>query len=130
MIVDQIIEETITDKTVETKGTGKEAQIKTTVGLGQDIEVTPEITLGMGPIIEAKARIEIDQEVGMKDKGPGEFQGTGIERIGPSSCVNTNRDRLRCFRCSEYDHFARECSNALTDDESGSGSEDLDDSTW
>ena len=26
--------------------------------------------------------------------------------------------------------FAKECPNALTDDESGSGSEDLDDSTW
>ena len=28
------------------------------------------------------------------------------------------------------DHFARECPNALTDEESGSWSEDLDDSTW
>ena len=44
--------------------------------------------------------------------------------------VNTNRDRLRCFRCSEYDHFARECHNALIDEESDSESEDLDDSTW
>ena len=41
-----------------------------------------------------------------------------------------NRDRLRCFRCSEYDHFARKCPNALTDGESCLGSEDLDDSTW
>ena len=23
-----------------------------------------------------------------------------------------------CYRCSEYDHFARECPNALTDDSS------------
>ena len=43
------------------------------------------------------------------------------------SHVNANRVRLRC---SEYDHFTRECPNALTDEESGSGSEDLDDSTW
>ena len=21
----------------------------------------------------------------------------------------TNRDRIRCFKCREYDHFAREC---------------------
>ena len=33
-----------------------------------------------------------------------------------SSCVSTNRDRLRCHRCSEYDHFTRECPNAWTDD--------------
>ena len=30
--------------------------------------------------------------------------------------IITNRDRLRCYRCSEYDHFARECLNALTDE--------------
>ena len=46
------------------------------------------------------------------------------------SHVNTNRDRLRCYKCSQYDHFARECPNALTDEESGSESEELDDSTW
>ena len=28
------------------------------------------------------------------------------------------RDRLRYYRCSEYDHFARECPNALTDESS------------
>ena len=32
-----------------------------------------------------------------------------------SSHVSTNRDRPRCYRCNEYDHFARECPNALTD---------------
>ena len=76
MIVEQIMEETITDKTMETKGTGIEAQVKTKVGLGQDIEVTPGITLGMGPIIEAKVRIEVDQAVEMKGKGQGQFQET------------------------------------------------------
>ena len=30
-------------------------------------------------------------------------------RSRPSSCVSTNRDRSRCYRCNEYDHFAREC---------------------
>ena len=34
-------------------------------------------------------------------------------RLG--SCVSTNRDRLRCFKCSEYDHFARECPNMMTE---------------
>ena len=27
-----------------------------------------------------------------------------------------NRDRVRCFRCREYDHFANECPNLPTDD--------------
>ena len=51
-------------------------------------------------------------------------------RSRSNSCVNTNRYRQRCFRCSEYDHLARECPNTLTDNESDSESEDLDDSTW
>ena len=28
-------------------------------------------------------------------------------RLG--SRASTNRDRIRCFECREYDHFAREC---------------------
>ena len=83
MTVDKIIEGTIIDKTTETKGTGIETQVKTVVGLGQDIEVTPGITLGMGPTTETKVGIEIDQAVEMKDKGPEQNQEIGIERIGP-----------------------------------------------
>ena len=30
-----------------------------------------------------------------------------------------NRDRIRCFRCREYDHFAHECQNEGTDDSDG-----------
>ena len=45
-------------------------------------------------------------------------------RSRSSSHVSTNRDRLRCFSCSEYDHFARECPNMMTEDDSDQ--EDLD----
>ena len=30
-----------------------------------------------------------------------------------------NRDRLRFYRCGEYDHFAQECPNTPMDDEMG-----------
>ena len=30
-----------------------------------------------------------------------------------------NRDRIRCFRCREYDHFANECPNTGIDDSEG-----------
>ena len=30
-------------------------------------------------------------------------------RLRSGSRANTNRDRIRCFECREYDHFAREC---------------------
>ena len=32
------------------------------------------------------------------------------------SRINTNRDRIRCFRCREYNHFANECPNQVADD--------------
>ena len=31
--------------------------------------------------------------------------------------VSTNRDCMRCYRCREYDHFAAECPNTPTDEE-------------
>ena len=34
-----------------------------------------------------------------------------------NSRVNTNRDRIRCYGCMEYDHFAIEYPNTATDEE-------------
>ena len=31
------------------------------------------------------------------------------------SRISTNRDRIRCFKCREYDHFANECPNQTVD---------------
>ena len=33
-----------------------------------------------------------------------------------NSRVTTNRDRIICFRCREYEHFANACPNVGTDD--------------
>ena len=40
-------------------------------------------------------------------------------RSRSNSRVITNRDRIKCFRCREYDHFANECPNIGTDDSDG-----------
>ena len=32
------------------------------------------------------------------------------------SRVTTNRDRVRSYKCREYEHFATECPNSVTDD--------------
>ena len=33
-----------------------------------------------------------------------------------NSRTSTNRDRVQCFKCREYDHFANECPNLVPDD--------------
>ena len=38
-------------------------------------------------------------------------------RSSSSSRVITNRDRIRCYRCREYNHFARECPIAMMEEE-------------
>ena len=46
----------------------------------------------------------------------------GIDRSSNSrsrsgSRASTNRDRIRCFKCREYDHFAKDCPNSQTEKE-------------
>ena len=40
-------------------------------------------------------------------------------RSRSNSRIRTNRDRVRCYRCREYDHYANECQNAVTSDSEG-----------
>ena len=35
------------------------------------------------------------------------------------SRITTNRDRIRCYKCREYDQFANECPNVGTSDSEG-----------
>ena len=48
----------------------------------------------------------------------------GESRSRSNSRVNTNRDRLRCYRCGDPDYLAQECPNAPTDDEMGHSDSD------
>ena len=75
---------------------------------------------GLGTVQEIEISIaETRAEVGIGDTGPELFQE--IEKVDQdqnpdlesSSHVSTNRDRLRCYRCSEYDHFVREMSQCF-----------------
>ena len=40
-------------------------------------------------------------------------------RSRSNSRIRTNRDRVRCYKCREYDHYANECPNAITSDSEG-----------
>ena len=37
-------------------------------------------------------------------------------RSRSNSRTSTNRDRIRYFKCREYDHFANECPNLVPND--------------
>ena len=49
----------------------------------------------------------------------------GESRSRSNSRVSTNRDRLRCCRCGESNHFAQEFPNIPMDDELGHSDSDL-----
>ena len=36
-------------------------------------------------------------------------RSTSDSRLRSGSRASTNKDRIRCFNCREYDHFARDC---------------------
>ena len=46
-------------------------------------------------------------------------QSPSSSRLG--SRTSTNRDRIRCLRCREYDHFADECPNLIVDNSDKEG---------
>ena len=37
-------------------------------------------------------------------------------RSRSNSRTSTNRDRVQCFKCREYDHFVNECPNLVLED--------------
>ena len=43
------------------------------------------------------------------------YQSSGRSRSGLRA--STNIDRIRCFKCREYDHFAKDCPNSGTEKE-------------
>ena len=44
-----------------------------------------------------------------------ERRGRSPSSSRSGSRTSTNRDRIRCFKCREYDHFANECPNLVPD---------------
>ena len=44
-----------------------------------------------------------------QDRGRQRDRSVSNGRSWPGSRASTNRDRIRCFECREYDHFVREC---------------------
>ena len=115
--MDKTIEKIIMGRIMETKGTEiwvHIIQVKTAVSLGKDTEVIHRTDL----IQEIDTVIMIENQSRGRQRFNSNDRENSRTRSRLSSQVSTNRDRLRCYRCSEYDHFARECPNALTDESS------------
>ena len=45
-----------------------------------------------------------------------ERRGRSPSSSRSGSRTSTNRDRIRCFKCREYDHFSNECPNVIPED--------------
>ena len=42
----------------------------------------------------------------------GRDRSSSNSRSRSGSRASTNRDRIRCYNCREYDHFVRDCPNS------------------
>ena len=116
LLIDKVTEEKISDKIMVSKDIEQEVEVEIEIGLDNDLGTSPEVEI---KVVETSIGIE-DSNLGMFSRDRPESES----RSRSSSHVSTNRDRLRCFRCSEYDHFVRECINMMTEDDSDQ--EDLD----
>ena len=48
----------------------------------------------------------------MRNYSNGRDRSPSNSRSRSGSRVSTNRDRIRCYKCREYDHFMRYCPNS------------------
>ena len=103
LTIDKVILDKITDKTLNRH---LETEVK--------VEIEMEITTMT--IREVEVEIEIMIGLFSQDKST-LSHGRDESRSRSNSRVSTNCDHVRCYRCMEYDHFASECPNTLTDEE-------------
>ena len=92
VIIQITIDEVIRDQTTDKTPNGP-LEIEVKVGIEMRI-----MTL----------EIEVETEIIEEERNPD---------LNLYSRVSTNHDRVRCYRCWEYDHFVAECPNTPTDEE-------------
>ena len=87
------------------------------------VQMMAEIEVGE-VLTEAIVVIGVDQEKeaypprrynnNNRQNGSSRFRSRSRSRS--NSRITINRDRIRCYKCGEYDHFVNECPNAITSD--------------
>ena len=78
----------------------------------EEVEVTFEVDLII-TLVEC-GRTEGHGDNLDQEKEKGELGHHPSSRLGLRTSMN--RDRIRCFKCREYDHFANECLNLVPED--------------
>ena len=65
--------------------------------------------------------VGIDQEKGHSQEinSSGRDRSSSNSRSRSGSRASTNRDRIRCYKCREYDHFVTDCPNSREEGDLG-----------
>ena len=74
---------------------------------GQNLEVDIEVALGM-IVLE-----EVNRSRERQYSGSFRRNDRNSSRLRSGSRASTNRDRIRCFKCREYNHFSQRLSKYI-----------------
>ena len=71
-----------------------------------------ETITGMKGVVVTIDRNRSRERTLTRSYGNGSDRSSSNDRSRSGSRASTNRDRIRCYVCREYDHFARDCPNS------------------
>ena len=119
-IIKEVIRIEVVGQTVETEdSTGiidLDKTIETTFFEGklEDMEdKMAEEDIGIiGAMIIIEAGIGPEKKTCSRNYGNNRDRSSSNSRSRTVSRASTNRDRIRCYNCREYDHFVRDCPNS------------------
>ena len=85
------------------------------IDLGEILEEIVDKTVEKGT--EMRGMVTITREIGTDRERTfvGNYRknrSSSNDRSRSGSRASTNRDRIRCYACRAYDHFARDCPNS------------------
>ena len=114
------------DQIAEIEGHHSEVKVSMDRIIGEEHVMSIMIEMILGETILEKCKITEDKISEVDIEGIIELEvGLGKEyfsrndrsnsRSRSGSRASTNRDRIRCFKCREYDHLAKDCLNSQTE---------------
>ena len=114
-IIGQVIGVTITQLTIDEKILDQIMDKMLNGHLETEVKVEIELEITIMTIRGRNGDKNNDRPIQLRQSTLS--HGRDESRSRSNSRVNTNHDHVRCYRCREYNHFASECPNMLTDEE-------------